>query len=393
MPVPSDCVSAQDYARYFAQRVPAALRAYVDGAAADGLTAAANRAAFDRLPLMPRVLRTMTGASAASTLWGTSLPFPLALAPTAYHRLLDPDGECTTARAAALTKVPMTVSTLASTPLETVAAASGAGLWFQLYAQPRWADTLTLVRRAEDAGCRLIMLTVDAPLNGIRNMEQRAGFQLPAHVRAENLTDFAPAGIAPVRPGSPVFQGLLDHAPTWDLLGALCAATRLPVVAKGIMAPDDAEQALVAGCQGIVVSNHGGRVLDTVPASLHMLPHVVARVAGRAPVLLDGGIRRGTDIIKALALGASAVLLGRPVLHALAVGGLAGVAHLLTLLQTEFEAAMALTGCARISDIDARVLAPPCGHGASAWTSEVGSGHCTPATPVCANDPGCTRDA
>ncbi|WP_238122567.1 MULTISPECIES: alpha-hydroxy acid oxidase [unclassified Xanthobacter] len=357
MTVPADCVCAQDYEHYFAARVDPAVRAYVDGSAADGLTAARNRASFDRHLLMPRVLRDMRQASAATTLFGTPFAFPLGLAPTAYHKLVHPDGEAATALGAALTGTPMIVSTLSSTPVETLAAIDGAHLWFQLYAQPRWPDTVRLLRRAEAAGCRAIVMTVDAPLNGIRNMEQRAGFRLPAHIEAVHLRDMAPLDGPAMAPGSPVFQGLLAHAPTWDTLAAVCAATALPVLAKGILAPNDAEQAVAVGCAGIIVSNHGGRVLDSTPAALEMLPHVAATIDGRVPLLVDGGIRRGTDILKALALGARAVLLGRPVLHALAVGGPAGVAHLLTVLRTELEAAMALTGCPRISDIDAGVLA------------------------------------
>lgn len=364
MRVPSDTVSLADYERHFSRSADAGVRAYVDGAAADGITQRSNRAAFDELYLLPRVLADMTGATAATTLFGMALDYPIIIAPTAYHKLVHPEGEMATALAASLARTVMTVSTQASVRLEDIAAAAHAPLWFQLYTQPRWDDTLTLVRRAEAAGYKALMLTVDAPLSGIRNMEQRAGFRLPEGVRAVNLSDF-PASAQPARPGSPVFQGMLGHAPGWSTLERLCGATRLPVLVKGILAPEDAELAIGAGCAGIVVSNHGGRVLDTVPPSMAVLPLVVNRVAGRVPVLVDGGIRRGTDIVKAIALGAAAVLIGRPVLHALAIGGVEGVAHMLTVLQTELEAAMALTGRARLKDIDPTILMTRDGRGAT----------------------------
>lgn len=357
MAVPPDTVSLYDYERHFARLADPGVRAYVDGAAADGITERDNRAAYDALRLLPRVLRDLSQASAATRLFGEELAYPVIIAPTAFHRLVHPRGEVATAIAAALTRTPMTVSTLASTTIgEIAAAAPAARLWFQLYIEPRWEDTLTLVRRAEDAGCRLLVVTVDAPVSGIRNMEQRAGFRLPDGIGAVNRAGFPEPEAPHARAGSPVFQGMLAASPRWADVERLCRASALPVVAKGILSPDDAALAIEAGCAGIVVSNHGGRVLDTAPAALHMLPLVAGRVAGRVPLLVDGGIRRGTDILKAIALGASAMMIGRPVLHALAVGGVEGVAHMLTVLQTELEAAMALTGRARIADIDETLL-------------------------------------
>lgn len=359
MMVPSDTVCLADYERYFHGLVDPAIRAYISGAGADGITLHHNRDAFDRLRLMPRALVDMSGASAATSLFGESLRYPIIVAPMAYHRLVHPDGEIATAAAAAMTGTPMTVSTLASVSLEDVAKSAGSSLWFQLYFQPRLEDTLSLVRRAEAAGYKALVLTVDAPVNGIRNMEQRSGFQLPRGISAPNLMGMAPDSFMPRHAGSPVFQGMLRHAPVWETVAWLCRETALPVLLKGIMNPGDVAAAIASGARGIIVSNHGGRTLDTLPAALDVLPLVADAAAGRVPVLVDGGIRRGTDILKAIALGAAAVMVGRPALHALAVGGVAGVAHMLTILQTEFEVAMALTGRPEVTDIDRSVIFSP----------------------------------
>ncbi|PGH57491.1 alpha-hydroxy-acid oxidizing enzyme [Azospirillum palustre] len=356
MIVPPDTVSLSDYERHFNGRVDPATRAYISGAGADGITQRANREAFDRLRLMPRVLRDLSGATARSELFGEVLDYPIVLAPMAHHRLVHPDGELATVEAAGLTRSWMTVSTQASVRVDEIARRATAPLWFQLYSQPRREDTLTLARRAEDAGCKALVLTVDAPVNGMRNMEQRAGFRLPPTIAPVNLAGLAPDDFRPPRPGSPVFQGMLHAAPTWDMVAWLCSETGLPVLLKGILNPEDVEPAIAAGAGGLIVSNHGGRTLDTLPASIDALPAVAERAARRLPVLMDGGIRRGTDILKALALGADAVLVGQPVLHALAVGGMAGVAHMLTLLQTELEVAMALTGQPTLPDIDRSVI-------------------------------------
>jgi 4-hydroxymandelate oxidase len=354
--IPADTVSVRDYERHFRECVHPSIAAYIAGYAADGITQRDNLAAFERIRLMPRALVDMSQASASSELFGQVLDYPLLIAPTAYHKLSHPDGELATVHAASLTRTWMTVSTQASVSLEDIARTSTTTLWFQLYLQPRREDTLTLVRRAEQAGYRAIVLTIDAVVNGIRNVEQRAGFRLPNGVRAVNLADFPAEAPQDASRGSPVFRGMLAHAPTWQDVAWLCSQTSLPVLVKGLLNPADVRPALDAGVAGIIVSNHGGRTLDTVPATIDALPAVVQAVNGAVPILLDGGIRRGTDIAKAIALGARAVLIGQPILHALAVGGMPGVAHMLTMLQTELEVAMAQLGCPRLAALDSAVI-------------------------------------
>lgn len=356
--IPPDIVALCDYERYGSARLQPEVRAYVDGAGADGLTAAANRAAWDAIRLEGRVLADMRGASTALELLGLSLPHPLILAPVAFHGLAHPDGEHATALAAGATGSLMVVSTQAGVTIEDIAAASHGPLWFQLYMQPAREDSLLLVRRAEDAGCRALVVTVDAAVNGLRNIEQRAGFRLPDGLRAVNLDGMRGPDIRTEPGRSPVFLGLLDAAPRWEDIAWLRSQTRLPVILKGIMGAHDARLAVETGADGVVVSNHGGRVLDTLPATAEALPVVADAIGGRVPVLCDGGIRRGTDVLKALALGADAVMIGRPQIHALAVAGASGVAHMLTILRAELEVAMALTGRRRIADIGADVIWP-----------------------------------
>lgn len=354
--VPADVVSAYDYERHARARLPADVWAYVAGAGADGLTRRWNREGFDNLKLAGRVLADMTKASTASTLLGGRLPFPIVLAPVAYQKLAHPDGELATVLGASATGAWMTIGTLSSVAIEEIAKAAQAPLWFQLYMQVERQATLRLVRRAEDAGCKALIVTVDAPVNGVRNEEQRAGFQLPPHIRPVNIAGL-PGPSSRAGPGeSPVFKGVLDNAPTWKDVDWLRTQTTLPILLKGILHPADAERAISLGMNGIVISNHGGRTLDTLPASINALEAVATRVSGRVPLLLDGGIRRGTDVLKSIALGASAVMIGQPIMHALAVAGAVGVIHLLTILRAELEVAMALTGCASLEQIDRSVL-------------------------------------
>jgi 4-hydroxymandelate oxidase len=337
---------------------------YLAGGAADEITLRENRAAWDAMRLLPRVLRPLAGGHTRQTLLGREWPHPIMLAPVAYQRLFHADGEHASALAAAAQGAGITLSTQASVPLEDVARlalgeAGRGALWFQLYVQHDRGFTRELVPRAEAAGYEALGVTVDAPTNGARDRERRAGFHLPPGVQAVNLAGLPPRATAELpRGASALFDGLMHVAPTWSDIEWLVRETRLPVLLKGVLHPNDAATALDAGAAGLVVSNHGGRTLDTAVSTAYALPRIADAVAGRAPLLVDGGIRRGTDIVKALALGAQAVMVGRPCVWALATEGALGVARAVRLLRDEFEIAMALCGCMSLADIRRELLVP-----------------------------------
>ncbi len=360
--VPADVVTLADHEARARARLDPAVWAYLHGGAGDELTVRANRAAWDGLQLLPRVLRELVGGHTRLQLLGRTLVHPVLVAPVAFQRLAHADGELATVHAAAALGAGFVASTQSSVPLEAIAQAVRADpdrgpLWFQLYWQHDKGFNRELLQRAEAAGYEAIVLTVDAPVSGVRDQERRNGFRFPADVVAANLQGLPPPAWGPLQPGeSMVFDRLLHAAPTWKDLEWLCGATRLPVLPKGILHPADAVQALDSGARGLIVSNHGGRTLDTAVATAHALSTIAQAVAGRAPVLVDGGIRRGTDILKAVALGADAVLVGRPVMHGLATAGARGVAHVLRLLRDELEVAMALTGCKTLADADKALL-------------------------------------
>ena len=360
--VPHSTASLADHEHWAQQTLDANAWAYFSGGAADEITLRANRSAWDDITLQPRVLQALAGGHTQIQLLGRTLAHPILLAPIAFQKMAHPDGELASAVAAAALGAGMVLSTQSSTPLEAVAAAmlgdSGRGaLWFQLYLQHDRGFTRELVQRAEAAGYEALVLTVDAPTSGTRDRERRAGFRLPAGISAVNLAGLAPPPHAELHSSqSALFDDLLRHAPTWDDVAWLQSITQLPVLLKGVLHPDDARQAAALGVAALVVSNHGGRTLDTAPATAHALAHIADAVQGALPLLVDGGIRRGTDVLKALALGASAVLIGRPALWGLAHAGAMGVAHVLRLLRDELEIAMALTGCATLAQATPALL-------------------------------------
>ena len=332
---------------------------YVTGGAADEITVRENRAAYDRIRLRPRVLVDVSRLDTRLSLLGQELPFPILLAPTAYHRLVHEEGELATVRGAGAAGATLVVSSFATTSVEEMSAAATGPLWFQLYVQPDRGFTRELVHRAEKAGCRALCVTVDTPVLGARNREQRLQFALPPGMERANFRGLEKAASAAERPNEQrIYSAVLDPSLTWREIEWLQSLTRVPLLLKGILNPEDARRAVETGVAGLIVSNHGGRNLDTVPATVEALPLVVEQAAGRVPVLVDGGVRRGTDVLKALALGARAVLIGRPYLYGLAARGAEGVTRVVNVLKSEFEMAMALTGRPTLSSIDRSVLWP-----------------------------------
>jgi len=342
--------------------LPRMVYEYYAGGAGDETTLRDNRAAFARVKLRPRMLVGVAEPSLATTALGQQLPMPVAIAPMAYQRLAHPDGEIATVRAAGALGVPMTLSTMATASVEEVAGAATAPLWFQLYV---WRDrdaTRALVARAEAAGVRALVVTVDATRLGTRRRDVDNGFALPAGLRLGNLEGLGAAGAPPqVGDGSQLaahFAVLNDLRLTWRDLEWFRSITRLPIVLKGILTAEDAKLAAEHGADAIVVSNHGGRQLDGVVATLDALPEVADAAGGRIEVWMDGGVRSGADVLRALALGARIVLLGRPVLWGLAVGGEDGVAGVLTRLRDEIEEALVLCGCRSPADVTRAHVAP-----------------------------------
>jgi len=332
---------------------------YYSSGARDEVTLRDNLAAFTRVKLRPKMLVDVSKINLTTQVLGESLQLPLLIAPMAFQCLADPEGEIATALAAADAGVGMVLSTLATKSLEEVATVANGLQWFQLYIHKDQGLTQALVQRAYTAGYKAICLTVDAPMLGKRERDQRNEFTLPPGLHPANLTNISGLDI----PQAPGESGLLTYfaqqinpAVTWKDLEWLQSLSPLPLVVKGILRADDAVRAVEYGAQAIVVSNHGGRQLDGAIASLDALPDIIAAVDGKAEVLLDGGIRRGTDILKALAYGAKAVLIGRPVLWGLAVAGKIGVSHIISLLQDELNLAMALSGCASLGDIDSSLV-------------------------------------
>jgi 4-hydroxymandelate oxidase len=329
---------------------------YIRSGGAGEITMRENRLAFERLALSPRVLMDVSEINTRISLFGAELESPILLAPIAYQRLFHPEGELATARAANATGTAFVISTFTTTAIDQIAQNTRQPIWFQVYAQRDRGFTRDMVERAVAQGCKAICLTVDTPVLGCRYGQIK--FAPPPGIDCPQLHGLAETLKLTSRQtrGSGIYDLLSNPTFNWRDLEWLRSFAGVPVLLKGIMTAEDAARAVEAGVDGIIVSNHGGRNLDMLPASIEALPRVVDAVRGRIPVLMDSGIRRGTDILVALALGARAVLIGRPYAYGLAAGGADGVERVIRILREELERAMALTGRRSISEIDSSVL-------------------------------------
>lgn len=353
-------LSVTDYARAARARLAKSVLDYYEGGALDEFTLRENTAAWERLKLYYRVLAGVGERDLRTTVLGRPITMPIAVAPTAFHKLACEDGEIATARAAKAAGTLFILSSLSNTPMELVFAEAGSPRWFQLYIYKDLTVTAELVQRAEAAGAEAIVLTVDAPGLGTRERDARNKFTLPDGLAVANLAPLG-KGNLPAVSGSGLAAYVRDHFKSdlgLDDLDWLCSSTRLPIVVKGVCRANDAQRAAEHGARAVVVSNHGGRQLDTAPATCEVLRHVADAAADGCEVYVDGGIRRGSDVLKAIALGARAVLVGRPILWGLAVAGEEGATRVLEILRRELDEAMLLCGCTKLAEIDRSLLAP-----------------------------------
>jgi len=333
---------------------------YVRSGGGDEISMRENRAGFERLQLSPSVLVDVSKIYTRVNLFGGEFESPILLAPVAYHRLYHPEGEIGTARGASAAGTGFVISSFTTTEIDEIARNTQRPIWFLLYVQRDRGFTKDMVERAVASGCKAVCLTVDTPVLG--NRYGQLSFGLPNELECVHLR-----GLALKTPitghktqRSTIYDVLFDPSFNWNDLEWLRSVAKVPVILKGVLSAEDGRRAVERGADGVIVSNHGGRNLDTVPATIDALPRVVEAVAGRIPVMLDSGIRRGTDVLAALALGAKAVFIGRPYVYGLAAGGAQGVERVISILRDELERAMALTGRRSIAEIDATVL---WGHG------------------------------
>ena len=350
-------VNLKDYEALAEARMERPNWDYYQGGSDDEITLRANRSAFEHLWLRPRVLRDVSTCDLSTSVLGIPVSMPILTAPSAAHGLAHPEAECATAQGAGLAQTLMTISTDSTRSMEEVAQCASGPLWYQLYIYTL-QEAEELIKRAEAAGYRAIVLTVDLPVTSKRERDIRndfSSFQLANHPKAFMGNAERPSLIS--RSTKSKERGIYaGNKLTWQILPRLHSITSLPIIVKGILTAEDAELAIEHGANAIVVSNHGGRQLDSVIPSLEALPEVVAAVAGRCEVYMDGGVRRGTDVLKALALGAHAVLIGRPVLWGLAANGAEGVHHVLEILRKELEVSMTLAGCADLESITPELI-------------------------------------
>jgi len=352
-------VNLREYEAYAKEYLPKNAFDYYASGANDMVTLRENRAAYMRLRLRPRVLRDVSQVDISTTVLGDKVASPICVAPTAMQRMAHDQGECANARACAREGTLMTLSSWSTTALEEVAEAGGPSVprWFQLYVYKDRDVVMDLIRRAEKAGYKAFAVTVDTPVLGRREADVRNRFKLPEHLTMGNFTNKGGAHATGTKDGgkdsglAAYVAGLIDRTLDWDQIRWLRRTTSLKIVVKGIMTAEDALLAVECGVDGIWVSNHGARQADTVAATIEMVPEIVRAVNKRCEVYVDGGIMRGSDAFKAVALGCTAVFFGRPALWGLAHSGEAGVAHVLQLLKAEFTASMQLTGCTKVSEI------------------------------------------
>ena len=344
-----DLINLHDYEVAAQERIEHGAWEYYQGGSGDEVTLRANREAFERIRLRPRMLVDVSALDIRTTVLGTPISMPVLVAPTAYHCLACIEGECDTARGTGMADTLMVASTFSTRSMEDIASCATGPLWLQLYTYGSLARAEALIHRAEAAGYKAIAVTVDTPRLGRREKDVRNKFVLPAGMGIANFT---------------LEEQSAEYIPepfplTWEMVDQLRSVTSLPILLKGILTAEDALLALEHGIDGIIVSNHGGRQLDGALASIEALPEVVEAVAGRCEIYMDGGIRRGTDILKALALGARAVLVGRPILWGLAVNGADGVRDVLNILRAELELNMVLSGRPTIESIDRSLVKIP----------------------------------
>jgi 4-hydroxymandelate oxidase len=329
---------------------------YVRSGGGDEISMSENRRGFERLQLAPNVLCDVSRIDTRLNLFGGELESPILLAPVAYHRLYHREGEIATARGASAAGAAFVISSFTTTSIAEIARNTQRPIWFQLYAQRDRAFTKDMVQRAVAAGCTAVCLTVDTPVLGCRYGQ--LSFALPKGMECVHLRglEFKSAITGHKTQRAGIYDALFDPSFNWNDLEWLRSAAGVPVLLKGVLTPEDGKRAVECGADGVIVSNHGGRNLDMVPGTIDALPRVVEAVAGRIPVMLDSGIRRGTDVLMALALGAKAVLIGRPFVYGLAAGGAQGVERVVSILRDELERAMALTGRRSLAEIDSSVL-------------------------------------
>ncbi|KAE8810096.1 peroxisomal (S)-2-hydroxy-acid oxidase GLO4 [Hordeum vulgare] len=344
-------VNVREYQELAKKALPKMHYDYINGGAEDEHTLRDNMAAYGRILLRPRVLVDVSNIDMSTNLLGYDLPSPIIVAPTGSHKLANPEGEVATARAAASCNTLMVLSFSSSCKIEEVASSCNAIRFYQLYVFKNRDVSATLVRRAESHGFKAIVLTVDTPMLGRREADIRNKMVAPANANLEGLMPIDDLDTTDGSKLEKYARDTLDPSLSWKDVEWLKSITGLPILLKGIVTAEDARKAVEAGAAGIIVSNHGARQLDYAPATISALEEVVKAVGGAVPVLVDGGVRRGTDVLKALALGARAVMVGRPVLYGLAARGEAGAKHVIEMLNRELELAMALCGCRSVAEI------------------------------------------